>query len=78
MVCGHAGSVGLDRFFFFPQVLICVLEPTGGVSLANAREYLALENVLCVGGSWVAPADLMAAGDWDGIAGLARDAAALK
>ena len=52
--------------------------PTGGISPTNAKEYLALGNVLCVGGSWVAPADLMAAGDWAGIAGLARDAATLK
>ena len=52
--------------------------PTGGISPTNAKEYLALGNVLCVGGSWVAPVDLMAAGDWAGIAGLARDAATLK
>lgn len=51
--------------------------PTGGVSKANAPDYLSLENVVCVGGSWVAPAKLMAAGDWDGITALAKDAAAL-
>ncbi|MWD26156.1 bifunctional 4-hydroxy-2-oxoglutarate aldolase/2-dehydro-3-deoxy-phosphogluconate aldolase [Aquicoccus sp. SCR17] len=57
-----------------PQVRFC---PTGGVSPANAGDYLALENVLCVGGSWLAPADRLAAGDWDGIAELARGAAEL-
>ncbi len=57
-----------------PQVRFC---PTGGVSPSNAESYLALANVLCVGGSWVVPADKLAAGDWDGIAALARSAAAL-
>ncbi len=57
-----------------PQVTFC---PTGGVSPANAPEYLALPNVVCVGGSWVAPAAMMAAGDWDGITALARQAAGL-
>ena len=52
--------------------------PTGGVSLANASEYLALQNVLCVGGSWVAPKNLVEVGDWDAITKLASDAAALK
>ena len=57
-----------------PQVKFC---PTGGVSLKNARDYLALSNTICVGGSWVAPKDLVAAQDWDGIESLAREAAAL-
>jgi 2-dehydro-3-deoxyphosphogluconate aldolase/(4S)-4-hydroxy-2-oxoglutarate aldolase len=57
-----------------PQVKFC---PTGGVSLANANEYLSLSNVLCVGGSWVAPIDLVKAGDWAGISALAAQAAAL-
>jgi len=52
--------------------------PTGGVSRANAADYLGLANVVCVGGSWVAPADLLAAGDYDGITTLAAEAAALK
>ncbi len=52
--------------------------PTGGVSLANAKSYLSLPNVVCVGGSWVAPKDLLEAGDWDAVAQLAADAAALK
>lgn len=57
-----------------PQVRYC---PTGGVSMKNARDYLGLKNVLCVGGSWVAPADMMAAGDWAGITALAAEAAGL-
>jgi 2-dehydro-3-deoxyphosphogluconate aldolase/(4S)-4-hydroxy-2-oxoglutarate aldolase len=39
---------------------------------------LALPNVVCVGGSWVAPQELLQSGDWQGIEALARDAAALK
>ena len=57
-----------------PQVKFC---PTGGVSLSNAHDYLSLSNTLCVGGSWVAPKDLVAAGDWAGITALAKEAAAL-
>ncbi len=57
-----------------PQIRFC---PTGGVSLANAPNYLALPNTLCVGGSWVVPPGLIKAGDWDGITALAREAAAL-
>ncbi len=51
--------------------------PTGGVGLDNAREYLGLRNVVCVGGSWVAPKSMVAAGDWQGVTRLARQAAAL-
>ena len=57
-----------------PQMTFC---PTGGVSLANAPGYLALPNVACVGGSWVAPQELIAAGDWAQIEALAREAATL-
>ncbi len=57
-----------------PQVKFC---PTGGVSLQNAHEYLSLPNTLCVGGSWVAPKDLVTAKDWAGITALAKEAAAL-
>ena len=57
-----------------PQIKFC---PTGGVNLKNAPDYLKLSNVLCCGGSWVAPADLVAAGDWAGIEKLAAEAAAL-
>lgn len=59
----------------FAAVKFC---PTGGVNAANAADYLALANVLCVGGSWVAPADAIRAGDWGKITALAREAAALK
>ncbi|THF48654.1 2-dehydro-3-deoxy-phosphogluconate aldolase [Allorhizobium terrae] len=52
--------------------------PTGGISLKNAMDYLNLPNVVCVGGSWVAPKDLVAAGDWAGITKLASEACALK
>lgn len=58
-----------------PQVSFC---PTGGVSPANAADYLALPNVLCVGGSWVAPKDKVTGGDWAGIEALAREASALR
>ncbi|SPJ30249.1 bifunctional 4-hydroxy-2-oxoglutarate aldolase/2-dehydro-3-deoxy-phosphogluconate aldolase [Falsiruegeria mediterranea] len=57
-----------------PQVSFC---PTGGVSPDNARDYLGLSNVVCAGGSWVAPKAMVQAGDWSGIERLARDAAAL-
>lgn len=57
-----------------PQVRFC---PTGGVGPANVRAYLALENVICVGGSWVAPQEMMLKGDWAGITALAREAARL-
>ncbi len=57
-----------------PQVSFC---PTGGVSMKNVNDYLSLSNVLCCGGSWVAPADKVKAGDWAGIEQLARGAAAL-
>ena len=52
--------------------------PTGGVSLQNAAEFLALPNVVCVGGSWLVPADAMAAGDWARITQLAADTASLR
>jgi 2-dehydro-3-deoxyphosphogluconate aldolase / (4S)-4-hydroxy-2-oxoglutarate aldolase len=58
-----------------PQVSFC---PTGGIGLKNAPDYLALPNVLCVGGSWVAPTALVQAGDWDGITRLAAEARALR
>jgi len=51
--------------------------PTGGVGAANAMDYLALKSVFAVGGSWLAPSDAIACGDWTRIEGLARDAAKL-
>lgn len=58
-----------------PQVKFC---PTGGISLSTASDFLALPNVLCVGGSWLTPADKLKAGDWAAIELLAREAASLK
>ncbi|WP_330236537.1 bifunctional 4-hydroxy-2-oxoglutarate aldolase/2-dehydro-3-deoxy-phosphogluconate aldolase [Streptomyces sp. NBC_00566] len=52
--------------------------PTGGIAAASAPEYLALPNVGCVGGSWMVPADAVAAGDWARIEELARGAAGLR
>ncbi len=57
-----------------PQVAFC---PTGGVSPENAKTYLGLPNVICAGGSWVAPKAAVTSGNWAEITRLARDAAAL-
>lgn len=58
-----------------PNLTFC---PTGGIDLANAPTYLALPNVACVGGTWVAPAQLIRDGDFAEIGRLAREAAALR
>ena len=58
-----------------PDITFC---PTGGIDLAKAKTYLALPNVICVGGSWVMPADAVAGGDFARIEALAREAAALR
>ena len=58
-----------------PDVSFC---PTGGVTSTNALDYLSLENVVCVGGSWVAPKDKIKAADWQAITKLARHASALS
>lgn len=57
-----------------PQIAFC---PTGGVSMKNANDYLSLPNVVCAGGSWVAPKDAVESGDWQRIEALAKEAAAL-
>jgi len=85
-------DAGLTRFKFFPAetsggvpaltalhgpfggVRFC---PTGGITAASAPTYLALPNVACVGGGWVAPADAITAGDWGRITDLAHAARAL-
>jgi 2-dehydro-3-deoxyphosphogluconate aldolase/(4S)-4-hydroxy-2-oxoglutarate aldolase len=54
-----------------PKVKFC---PTGGITLENAHDYLSLANTICVGGSWVAPANLVRAGDWAAITALAAEA----
>ena len=58
-----------------PDVSFC---PTGGVTPTNALDYLSLENVACVGGSWVAPENKIKAADWQAITELARHASALS
>jgi 2-dehydro-3-deoxyphosphogluconate aldolase/(4S)-4-hydroxy-2-oxoglutarate aldolase len=57
----------------FPSLRFC---PTGGISADNAARYLALPNVVCVGGSWLTPAAAVAAGDWAQVERLAREAVA--
>jgi 2-dehydro-3-deoxyphosphogluconate aldolase / (4S)-4-hydroxy-2-oxoglutarate aldolase len=59
----------------FGDVRFC---PTGGIRAETAPSYLALSNVMCVGGSWMAPPDLVAAGDWKAIAALAREVSGLR
>lgn len=73
---GQAGGAAFLKALASPLagVEFC---PTGGVSAGNAKDYLALPNVTCVGGSWVAPDDAVKAGDWDRIEALARQASRL-
>ncbi len=86
-------DAGLDHFKFFPAEQAggvamlkafggpfanCRFCPTGGVTAESAPSYLAMPNVLCVGGTWVAPADLVIAGAWDEILARAQEAAALR
>ncbi|MDX2275077.1 MAG: bifunctional 4-hydroxy-2-oxoglutarate aldolase/2-dehydro-3-deoxy-phosphogluconate aldolase [Hyphomonadaceae bacterium] len=52
--------------------------PTGGIGIEKIPDYLALKNVLCVGGSWVTPPDKMRSGDWAGIEALARQTASFR
>lgn len=69
------GAAALKAFAGpFPDVRFC---PTGGITLASAPGYLALSNVLCVGGSWMVPKAAIESGDWDEITRLACTAAAL-
>jgi len=83
---------GYERLKFFPAEAIGGVEhlkslasplprlkfcPTGGIGPDKAARYLALPNVVCVGGSWVAPGDAVAASDWGRIEKLAREAANL-
>jgi 2-dehydro-3-deoxyphosphogluconate aldolase/(4S)-4-hydroxy-2-oxoglutarate aldolase len=59
----------------FPDITFC---PTGGISLESAPQFLALSNVKVCGGSWLTPADAVAAGDWPRITRLAREAQSLR
>lgn len=73
----QAGGVPFLKALAAPlaDVTFC---PTGGIGAANAQDYLSLPNVVCVGGTWVAPDALVAAGRWDEIEDLARQASTLK
>ena len=73
----QAGGVAMLKAWSgpFADVQFC---PTGGISLSNAPDFLALPNVVCVGGSWLVPAQVLAAGDWAQITRLAREASALR
>jgi len=68
----QAGGVGMLKALSgpLPELRFC---PTGGIARDTAAAFLALPNVLCVGGSWVAPVDAIRAGDWRRIEALARD-----
>ena len=72
----QAGGLAMLKAWSWPfgEVSFC---PTGGVTLQNAPELLALPNVLCVGGSWLVPVDAMNQGDWARVTQLARDASKL-
>ena len=72
----QAGGPGMLKAWQGPfgDVKFC---PTGGVTAQNAKEFLALANVQCVGGSWLVPADALARGDWARITALAKEAVAL-
>ncbi len=72
-----AGGVPMLRALAgpFPDIVFC---PTGGITPANAADYLALPNVKVCGGSWLTPADAVAAGDWKRITELARAATQLR
>jgi 2-dehydro-3-deoxyphosphogluconate aldolase/(4S)-4-hydroxy-2-oxoglutarate aldolase len=74
---GPAGGIAYLKALASPLPAISFC-PTGGIGAANAAEYLALSNVVCVGGSWVAPPEAIKAGDWTRIEKLAREAAALR
>lgn len=72
-----AGGVAMLKSWASPlgRARFC---PTGGITFDKARDYLALPNVMCVGGSWLAPSDALRKGDWGQIADLARAASRLK
>jgi 2-dehydro-3-deoxyphosphogluconate aldolase / (4S)-4-hydroxy-2-oxoglutarate aldolase len=73
----QAGGIAALKSLASPLAAISFC-PTGGVNAANAAAYLACSNVVCAGGSWVAPAALVAGRDWAGITRLARGAANLR
>ncbi|WRD35574.1 bifunctional 4-hydroxy-2-oxoglutarate aldolase/2-dehydro-3-deoxy-phosphogluconate aldolase [Helicobacter pylori] len=73
----YCGGVKLLNAFNgpFKGVKFC---PTGGISADNMRSYLNLENVLCVGGSWLTPKDLIQNKEWDKITEICKRALALR
>ncbi|MGN8397170.1 bifunctional 4-hydroxy-2-oxoglutarate aldolase/2-dehydro-3-deoxy-phosphogluconate aldolase [Helicobacter pylori] len=73
----YCGGVKLLNAFNgpFKGVKFC---PTGGISADNMRSYLALENVVCVGGSWLTPKDLVQNKEWDKITEICKRALALR
>ncbi|WQY72289.1 bifunctional 4-hydroxy-2-oxoglutarate aldolase/2-dehydro-3-deoxy-phosphogluconate aldolase [Helicobacter pylori] len=73
----YCGGVKLLNAFNgpFKGVKFC---PTGGISADNMRSYLDLENVLCVGGSWLTPKDLIQNKEWDKITEICKRALALR
>lgn len=73
----EAGGIGMLKALGgpFPHVVFC---PTGGIDASSAPDFLALSNVACVGGSWLAPQSLVAKQDWAQIERLARAAATLR
>ncbi|MGC1459225.1 MAG: bifunctional 4-hydroxy-2-oxoglutarate aldolase/2-dehydro-3-deoxy-phosphogluconate aldolase [Steroidobacteraceae bacterium] len=72
-----AGGIPMLQAFAGPFATVAFC-PTGGITRDSAPGFLKLPNVLCVGGSWIAPRALVEKGDWAGIEALARDAAALR
>ena len=89
----HAMEDGFTELKFFPAMLaggVAILKawsgpffearfcPTGGVTLQNAAEFLALPNVVCVGGSWIVPHDILAQRDWERVKQLAKECQLLK
>ncbi|MGO0305280.1 bifunctional 4-hydroxy-2-oxoglutarate aldolase/2-dehydro-3-deoxy-phosphogluconate aldolase [Endozoicomonas acroporae] len=69
-----AGGQSMLKFLAgpFPQVTFC---PTGGINPENYQDYLALDNVLCVGGSWLVPESVVESGNWSEITFLAKQLA---
>lgn len=74
---GPAGGTAMLQAFSgpFPQARFC---PTGGITQESLKSYLDLPNVLCAGGSWLSPADALAARDWKRVEALAARAAASR
>ena len=73
----QAGGIGYLRALHgpLPELVFC---PTGGIGADRAADYLALPNVACVGGSWIAPKAQISAGAWGAIEGNARKAAGMR